>query len=632
MTILRPVTQRAPATSKVLEDTSLPFSFVITPLGDRAELSSPCASYSSSSGQNQHSDAADTPDNEAIPLPVPATLVAKCTHCGSPSNPCSPCIDSSAQLYICGLCGKTYGADAASQHSARKRADWASSAGAAAAAAAAAGQHADVSLMWKEAYHERRRKSMLGERAGVTGGLRRGGDDAVGADVATKRHAYELSLPVVPIIGSATTTNSSASAQYPSSYAIPARLCPPILLFLVDGTSYNQSYYDTVCRSIYKAIENAPEYACVGIFVATEGGGMSVFDLRGSVPHLKHCRVPIRCGSSDDTSRGIFGRLSLSGTLVPLIDVADLHDTIVPLCSYHKSHVDAAIRALGDMTTVIGGACRHRGGGYGQSSMRSGISAKEGIHLGASLEGLLNYLDDGMAYHPDLLDKSGQLSGSSMDDWSVNANPDLEQEDGSVFRYAGGKVMCFLSGTPTEIPMHSSTNFTGTIGTGGFGGSCAEIGRRFAVEDAGIENEASESAFETQDSDFIDPEAGQAERDVELNGDPDAHQRRDFGRSGLRNADLYFNGLGVRCAEAALGVELFVLGNFESESERPYIGLPILRLLSDRSGACGPLLVGIGAYDEYASEVDSSNCVESSSGGTVGALLREVPARCPWGR
>jgi len=643
MTILRPVTQLAPATSKVLEDTSLPFSFVITPLGDRAELPSPYASASSSSssssGQNQPSDAADTHDNEPIPLPVPAALVAKCTHCGSPSNPCSPCIDSSAQLYLCGLCGKTYGADAASQHSARKRADWSSSAGVAATAATAAGQHADVSLMWKEAYHERRRKSTLGERsrAGVTGGLRRGGDDEVGADVATKRHAYELSLPVVPIVGSAASTNSSGSAQYPSSYAIPARLCPPILLFLVDGTSYDQSYYDAVCRSIYKAIENAPEYARVGIFVATEGGGMSVFDLGGSVPHLKHCRVPIRCGSSDDTGRGILGRLSRtssSGTLVPLIDVADLIDTIVPLCSYHKSHVDAAIRALGDMTTVIGGACRHRGGGYGQPSMRSGISAKEGIHLGASLEALLDYLEDGMAYHPDLLDKSGQVSGStgSTDDWSICVDPDLEQEGGSAFRYAGGKVMCFLSGAPTEIPTHSSTNFTGTIGTGGFGGCCAEIGRRFAVESAGSENEASESAFETQDTDFIDPETGLAERDVELNGDPDTHQRRDFGRSGLRNADLYFNGLGVRCAEAALGVELFVLGNFESESERSYIGLPILRLLSDRSGASGPLLVGVGAYAECSSEVDSSNCVESSIGGTVGALLREVSARCPWGR
>ena len=307
MTILRPVTQIAPASTDVLEDTSLPLSFVITPFGPRTELSS---SAHQNGTPREASSTASPPPTQS--LPVPATLVAKCTHCGSPANPCTPCVDVRSQQYLCGLCGKTYGADADSQHRARRRADWNGSGTTGGDPAAAE----DADILMREAYHQRRRRVMGMERAGGDGGLRGwrqsylngevdndgtgGSGGGAGMDPATRRHAYELSLPVVPTIGGddvgvdgITPDSASSPLEAVPPYAVPARLCPPILLFLIDGTSYDQAYYDAVCQCLYRAIEDAPDYARVGLFLATENGSMSVFDLSGSVPHLKHCRVPV---------------------------------------------------------------------------------------------------------------------------------------------------------------------------------------------------------------------------------------------------------------------------------------------------------------------------------------------------
>ena len=652
MTILRPVTQIAPASTDVLEDTSLPLSFVITPFGPRPELSSPAHQNGT---PREASSTASPPPTQS--LPVPATLVAKCTHCGSPANPCTPCVDVRSQQYLCGLCGKTYGADADSQHRARRRADWNGSGTTGGDPAAAE----DADILMREAYHQRRRRVMGMERAGGDGGLRGwrqsylngevdndgtgGSGGGVGMDPATRRHSYELSLPVVPTIGrddvgvdGITPDSASSPLEAVPPYAVPARLCPPILLFLIDGTSYDQAYYDAVCQCLYRAIEDAPDYARVGLFLATENGSMSVFDLSGSVPHLKHCRVPVEGGDNYDGAD--------ANNLVPLVDVADLHDVIVPLCSYHKSHVEAAIRALGDMTTVIGGACHHDGGH--QSQIRN--NGRNGMYLGASLEAILDYLGDSRAFHPDLLEKTERdgrpITARMMEDWAINignGHDFIGNEDGNentgTFRYAGGKVMCFLSGAPSEIDSQIMDS-AGTIGTGGFGGSCAEIGRRFATGSAvRDEYQADQNKDYEAGNDEFDPEAGRLNltNGIQLNlhsdltkksTNGDAQRRQRKKSKTMRDAGFYYNGVGIRCAEAALGVEVFALLSKQGASSG--FGIAHLRLLSDRSGGSGPLLVDIGNFNTFS--LSEQGGWDNSVGGTVRGLLREVAARSPWGR
>lgn len=507
------------------------------------------------------------------------------------------------------------------------------------------------------------------ERAGGDGGLRgwrrsylngevdndgTGGSGGAGMDPATHRHAFELSLPVVPTIAGddvgvdgITPDSASSPPEAVPPYAVPARLCPPILLFLIDGTSYDQAYYDAVCQCLYRAIEDAPDYARVGLFLATENGSMSVFDLSGSVPHLKHCRVPVVPVVGRDSPRD-----AEANNLVPLVDVADLHDVIVPLCSYHKSHVEAAIRALGDMTTVIGGACHHDGGH--ESQIKN--NGRNGMYLGVSIEAILDYLCDSKAFHPDLLEKTERdgrpITTRMMEDWSIcNGNGynfiGNEEDDGNsgIFRYAGGKVMCFLSGAPSEVNSQiAGMDSAGTIGTGGFGGSCAEIGRRFATRNvtSSDEYQADQNEdYQTSENEF-DPEAGRTNLtngiQLNLNSDlaknlaKDDAQRQRKKHTTMCDTGFYFNGIGIRCAEAALGVEAFVLSNPGSPNQEtnPGFGISYIRLLSDRSGGCGPLLVDIGNFNTFSSSEQGR--WDNSAGGTVGGLLREVAARCPWGR
>ena len=506
------------------------------------------------------------------------------------------------------------------------------------------------------------------ERAGGDGGIGGwrqssyvSGEDGigeVGTDPATRRHAYELSLPVVPTMGGddaqiddIAPNSASSPLEAAPPYAVSARLCPPILLFLIDGTSYDQSYYDAVCQCLFKAIEDAPDYARVGLFLATENGSMSVFDLSGSVPHLKHCSVPVQ-GRGGDDDKDDDGETT---NLVPLVDVADLHDVIVPLCSYHKSHVEAAIRALGDMTTVIGGACQHAGGS--QRGIRANGRSTGSIYLGASVEALLDYLCDGRAFHPDLFDKVERdgrpITTGMLEDWSMDIRHgnnvygnDDNSDDNRIFRYAGGKIMCFLSGPTLEVGSQMD-NSSGSFGTGGFGGSCAVIGRRFARADAAVPYQTDSNDKQQAGDDDFDPEAGRTNVtngiQLNLNSDlakkstGDAAPKPEHSSATLRDAGIYFNGVGIRCAEAALGVEVFALSNHEpswsKQRASSAFGLSHLRLLSDRSGGCGPLLVDIGNYNDFSSSISCErDGWDNSAGGTVGVLLREVSARCPWGR
>lgn len=304
------------------------------------------------------------------------------------------------------------------------------------------------------------------------------------------------------------------------------------------------------------------------------------------------------------------------------------------------------------MTTVIGGACHHDGGH--QSQIRN--NGRNGMYLGASLQAILDYLCDSRAFHPDLLEKTERdgrpITARMMEDWAINigngydfiGNED-DNENTGTFRYAGGKVMCFLSGAPSEIDSQIMDS-AGTIGTGGFGGSCAEIGRRFptgsVVRD---EYQADQNKDYEAGNDEFDPEAGRSNltNGIQLNlhsdltkksTNGDAQRRQRKKSKTMRDAGFYYNGVGIRCAEAALGVEVFALANLETplskQGASSGFGIAHLRLLSDRSGGSGPLLVDIGNFNTFS--LSEQGGWDNSVGGTVRGLLREVAARSPWGR
>ena len=84
------------------------------------------------------------------------------------------------------------------------------------------------------------------------------------------------------------------------------------------------------------------------------------------------------------------------------------------------------------------------------------------------------------------------------------------------------------------------------------------------------------------------------------------------------NAEEYFSELGSLCAEAALGVDIFVMvqpkddegdssSDFGSEHNGDAeldVGLPFLRGLSDRSGAPGPLVFPL--HQGYPTPIESN--------------------------
>ena len=178
--------------------------------------------------------------------------------------------------------------------------------------------------------------------------------------------------------------------------------------------------------------------------------------------------------------------------------------------------------------------------------------------------------------------------------------------------------MCFLSKAPDEIGNKEVVGKDGRIGRGGSGGACAEVGRRFGAS----LSDANEQ-FHDHDEDPNDVEAAgiQLPRKNETNI-PSENRRQNFELPPTKylKVDEYYQDLGITCAISAFGVEIFALcRNDDSKVDKGeiYFGIPLLRLLSDRSGGCGPLLVTFDAH------IDSD---------PNDILLNEVISRCPWKR
>jgi hypothetical protein len=194
--------------------------------------------------------------------------------------------------------------------------------------------------------------------------------------------------------------------------------------------------------------------------------------------------------------------------------------------------------------------------------------------------------------------------------------------------FAGGKIFCFLSQAPHEVGNSNLSVSNGRAGLGGFGGSCAEVGKRFNIN--------------AQEQNMVDDGGQECSKDIEMGAavEPKSKSISEVSRKRTRNrthdglglpetrylqVDEYYQDIGIASAMSAFAIEIFAFLRSDrdlSEADETYIGIPVLRLLGDRSGGCGPLLSVLPNLSENHDFEQNHDDL----------MLREVIARSPWKR
>ncbi len=547
-----PVTKLSPASAEIHEKTCLPFGFVVQPF---ARFKSQKNSRSNKDGSKEEEANVVGGGSSSHEVPViKSYLVPKCTHCGSPINPSTYFIGEFTAL--CPFCRKDFRVDYESQHRRSKT------------------TRSRNNIVRKEKYLDRlSRRRYLEER---------------------RSNIIEYDLPLLSVTGS-----NGQSKEEKEVFSLPVAMCPPLLTILIDGTSKNPKYYHKICSSLQSLLacgtiitsSSDPQGGGgtssssstnidfkgrrIGIFVMGSEGSLSVFDLKSPNAHLKHVWVNFseslkpnpkfkssqKCGNSSKITWN---------SVIPLSDVMDVENIYVPLDSeYSRSCIESAIRVLAD-STILNQICLRNE----ESSTSTTVMGEP--YLGSTIRYLLDYFDD-VAYHPGMY--QSQLNKSS------NAKVDSCDDASQKFLYAGGKFLCFLASPPKEI---GTTSFRlGKVGTGGFGGTCAEVGKRFSDSppQTGFKDDTSDATID----------------DIELGGSSKIHKAKSsicnaddsFPQTAFSRVDDYYQNLGADCSYSAHSVEVFGLVEESKNGEGTHLGFPYLRLLSDRSGGNGPILVSL---------------------------------------
>ncbi len=421
-------------------------------------------------------------------------------------------------------------------------------------------------------------------------------------------------------------------------YALPAGACPPLLAVFIDGTSDNMGYYARISDYLKRLIhgsdldsgkKNDYKGTRVGIFIMTENGSLSIFDLTNPGGHLKHVWVescPLQRNPNYESGITKLERelevKSKKGTRIdeeeyavaPLADLMTPEQIFCPLDDNGIACIDNALRELADSRIAIQQACQRE---YQSTNDKynSGNNPEDtgsgGAYLGRTIQYFMEFMED-VGYHP----------GDTIR--AATGNDQTEVSD--KFLYAGGKIMCFLSRAPDEIGDIILSDRNGRVGNGGFGGSCAEIGKRFKRMDS---NSSVADYIDVEDPDDI--ESGDTEKLIDVKesshkGSKHASKEEstyDLPQIKYLGLEEYYHELGMACAINAFGVEVFALvsEDFDDDSKpgESFLGMPYLRVLSDRSGGCGPLISKLPA-DNHLNDISDE------------VFLSEILARSPWQR
>lgn len=452
---------------------------------------------------------------------------------------------------------------------------------------------------------------------------------------------YDAPLFSIPVSLSKTTLQEEEekAVEEKEVFSLPTTMCPPLITFLIDGTCTNPNYYQQICTSIHALLDSTNSHPVIdnshgnissnsnssssssskgsskgsrmGIFIMTKGGGLSIFDLKSPCGHLKHTWVksPPLSPSTKQRQRQEHQEHHHDNkkNAIPLADIMDIEHVYVPLDDNNKSCIESALRVLADYT-ILNQVCQrnHNDDDVIKNKNNNNNDSSGGTYFGSTIQYILEYLQD-VAYHPGMY----QLTPSQATEQLLDTNDSHNDENRTKnimnqFLYCGGKILCFLAGPPKEIGFISD-NFAncGQIGGGGFGGSCAEIGKRFHFDIDQCDKNEEEHTKDKDDNadddhDDIDIERGQHNIHMPKSytsrknerGSNDGGSTRKIPCTAMAHVDDYYQSLGIQCAQFATSVEIFGFIDEDKYSSctMPYLGMPYTRLLSDRSGGNGPLI------------------------------------------
>jgi hypothetical protein len=507
-------------------------------------------------------------ESAAATFAQPVSAVPKCLSCGAP-HPTSTTCHRFEDLLLCYLCWETSSTLIADQQEVRND------------------EYLDPELYDKVPFESKAN----GEKDSAE-------DESDDFDFSTD--TIEFRVPVEQ----KTAKDDDAGPKEKDSRAIwqlPAVACPPVWWIIVDGTVGNtttmaaaKNYWTTVGATLSRAIEDIPPHVHVGLLTAT-GSRLASWDLTSAVPHVQQYPYSYDPSDADAVEGGGVGQTTSADDASDT--QADSWDfSLVPADGSHKANLEAAIRAMVDGAML---------GLFRDGSSDDGEDNDEGetnkyMPLALTLEILLEFMEE--AGHPghELFDDGG-ASGDGM----------------TQLRYAGGKILC-LMGNPTletgRPPTDDSLSYIGqsSYGLGGVAGACRS-------EDDIVEKNghASRNGTKTDPTDLTPSNL----KEYALPLDPE---------------DLFVK-IGFRCAQAALGVDLIVLVPEEDDDTLgsqtiPWYGLPLLRPLSDASGAPGPLMFGTGNIGdiEGSDDEDEEASVDTKYVEKFDPLFENVLARTPW--
>ena len=490
----------------------------------------PYANFKSGQDHRQSNTNNNNGKAEAKTTPIKSYLIARCDQCKAPLNPSSHFI--SEWTVICPFCGVHFNVDYDSQLKNNNESSY------------------------KVNYPSRKQKYM--ERM----------SSRYGRLIERRQRIIECELPLLAVSGS---SSGKKTNQCNEIFSLPVSMCPPLLTMIIDGTSKDPTYYNRVCSSLQTILSSSNtdfKGRRMGIFVMGSEGSLSVFDLKSPNAHLKHAWVEFpSLQPNPKFKRHQIHHDPRRNSIIPLSDILDIENIYVPLDSdYSRSCIESAIRLLAD-STVLNQIC---------AQSESDIVGE--TYLGSTIRYILDNFDD-VAYHPGMY--QSELTKNN-DDFDISEDPAVHK-----FLYSGGKLVCFLAGPPKEI---GTTRFDiGRVGSGGFGGYCSELGNRF------LESSDQYSRADLNESTVDDIESGSQSKHGDRSSTEDNNLEEKIPQTAYSNVDEYYQNLGLDCAYYAHSVELFGLvdESLNGGGEGTHFGFPYLRLLSDRSGGCGPIVISL---------------------------------------
>jgi hypothetical protein len=367
---------------------------------------------------------------------------------------------------------------------------------------------------------------------------------------------------------------------------------------------------------LLQIIQDIPPHVHIGILMAATVPSsaseqacttFSYIDLTSPVPHMLHY---VQYADEEDDDEEEIGNLLAGGGLLDRM-------ALVPADSLHLPSIHAAIRSLVDYDPS-----QHA------TTQRSYTMS---MPLGKAVETVLDFMD--RSQHPGSPDVQNSTTTTTATSFGGAEEENTKVED--EICYAGGKIMAFLGSCPTDLrgddwrPLTRKSLPRTTIGMGGFGGAV----QRTATDFGGVNGGEDSNGAAATSSTAVDEETGTSAIDASsslpvLDTDMTPSSLLDYYRA-PEHVEAYFQELGTQCADAALGVDIFVLVQPQNDddctscddSTELDVGLPFLRGLSDRSGAPGPLVFPL--HQGYSTPIASNPDIQR--------LQREVYSRVPWG-